>query len=410
MTGCLQKSYSCRQRVGRLLRIFLIMKNTHTFAVLGGGIGGLSTAIALQRKGFPVTLYEAAPAFKPLGAGLSLSGNAIRAYEEIGIGPDVIAIGCKLQVARGKDELGKLITETSSVELKERFGVINNFTLHRADLHELLLSHLNPGTVQVGKSATSVSQSASGVTVHFADGTTATTDHLIAADGIHSVVRKQLLPDSQPRYSGYTCWRAVIQDLPAGIDLGEMTETWGKGRRFGVVPLSGKRIYWFATLNTTQNNPKMKDARVTDLLELFRDFHFPIPQILERTKDEELIWGDIIDIKPIRQFAFGRIVLMGDAAHATTPNLGQGACMAIEDAATLMNALIKYSPEEAFRRFETHRIKRTSGIVNQSWRVGQLAQLDNPVLRSLRNSVFRSLPKRVVMDQLRNLFEVSFHP
>ena len=154
----------------------------------------------------------------------------------------------------------------------------------------------------------------------------------------------------------------------------------------------------------------MKDARVTDLLELFRDFHFPIPQILERTKDEELIWGDIIDIKPIRQFAFGRIVLMGDAAHATTPNLGQGACMAIEDAATLMNALIKYSPEEAFRRFEKHRIKRTSGIVNQSWRVGQLAQLDNPVLRSLRNSVFRSLPKRVVMDQLRNLFEVSFHP
>ncbi len=386
------------------------MNTQSSFAILGGGIGGLSTAIALQRKGLTVTLFEAAPSFKPLGAGLSLSGNAIRAYEEIGIDAEVIAIGCRLQVARGKDKLGRLISETSSDELKRRFGVLNNFTLHRADLHELLLAFLKPGTVQLGKAATSFTQDSTGVTLQFADGTQVKTDYLIAADGIHSMVRKQLLPDSQPRYSGYTCWRGVIDDLPPGINLNEMTETWGKGRRFGVVPLAHGRIYWFATLNAVQNDPQMKNARVKDLQDIFRGFHFPIPQVLEHTRDEQLIWGDIIDIKPISRFAFGRVVLAGDAAHATTPNLGQGACMAIEDAATLMNALLSYPAEEAFARFETHRIRRTTGIVNQSWTFGKLSQLENPVLRSLRNSLLRALPRSVVVGQLENLFDVSFHP
>lgn len=380
------------------------------FAILGAGIGGLSTAIALQRKGFSVTLYEAAPSFKPLGAGLSLSGNAIRAYEEIGINREVIAIGRQLNVGRGRDVTGRLISETSSAELKERFGVLNNFTLHRADLHELLLSLLKPGTVQLAKTATEVSQTTDSVSIKFTDRSTIQTDYLIAADGIHSVVRKQLLPGSLPRYAGYTCWRSVVSDLPDDLDWSELTETWGPGRRFGVVPIARNRVYWFATLDAAQDDPRMKRATVKDLQEVFKDFHFPIPQILERTRDEQLIWGDIIDIKPIKQFAFGRIVLVGDAAHATTPNLGQGACMAIEDAATLMNALTSYAPEEAFKRFQDHRIPRTTGIVNQSWTVGRMAQLSNPLLMFLRNALFRSLPKRIVLDQLKNLFDVSFRP
>lgn len=380
------------------------------YCILGGGIGGLSTAVALQRKGFSVTVYEAAPSIKPLGAGLGLSGNAIRAYEEIGIGKEVIGIGCCLHVARGKDHRGKFISETSSAELKRRFGVLNNFTLHRADLHELLLGLLTPGTVVLGKAATTVNQSKTEVSITFADGTSVSTDYLVAADGIHSVVRKHLLPDSVPRYAGYTCWRSVVSDLPPGMDLNEMTETWGSGRRFGVVPIAGNRVYWFATLDASQNDPRMRDATVKDLRDIFKGFHFPIPQILERTRDEQLIWGDIIDIKPIKQFAFGRIVLLGDAAHATTPNLGQGACMAIEDAATLMNALTTYSPEEAFKRFEAHRISRTTGIVNQSWTFGKLAQLSNPLLIALRNGLLRSMPTNFVYNQLKQLFEVSFKP
>lgn len=384
---------------------------THaSFAILGGGIGGLTTAIALQRRGFPVTLYEAAPQIRAVGAGLALAGNAMRAYEEIGIAAEVIAVGTRLQVARGKDQHGGLISETSTEDLRQRFGVVNNFTVHRADLHEALLGMLAPGTVHLGKAAVSVQQNEQGVSIQFADGTTATTDFLVAADGIHSVVRRQLLPKTSPRYSGYTCWRGVVDDLPPNIDLNEMTETWGKGRRFGVVPIGKNRIYWFATLNAAQNDPRMRDARVSDLQEYFRDFHFPIPQLLERTRDDQVIWGDIIDIKPISRFAFDRILLIGDAAHATTPNLGQGACMAVEDAATLMNAVMQYEPLEAFRKFEAHRISRTTGIVNQSFTFGNLAQLENPILMWMRNTALRMVPKSTVANQLKGLFDVSFKP
>lgn len=381
-----------------------------SFAILGAGIGGLSTAIALQRKGFHVTVYESAPAIRAVGAGLSLSGNAILAYQEIGIGEEVIAAGCRLQVARIRDQQGKLISETTSAELKERFGVLNNFTLHRADLHNLLSGLLRPGTVELGKVAAGVHQDATGVTIRFSDGSEARADYLIAADGIHSVVRKQMLPDSLPRYSGYTCWRAIVDDLPDGLDLNETTETWGSGRRFGVVPVGRNRIYWFATLNAPPLDARMRESRAKDLREYFDGFHFPIPQLLDRTRDDQLIWGDILDLKPIPKFDFDRVVLLGDAAHATTPNLGQGACMAIEDAATLMNALVKYEPREAFRRFSVHRVARTTGIVNQSWRVGRLAQLENDLLRKVRDNAFRMLPKRTTLGQLKDLFEVSFHP
>jgi len=380
------------------------------FAILGGGIGGLSLAVAMQRKGFSVSVYEAAPAFKPLGAGLSLSGNAIKAYEDIGIANQVIAIGKKLVSAFGKDRQGKVITKTDSDSLSRRFGVLSNFTLHRADLHHCLADLLAPGTILFGKTAIDFVQSPDNVTISFADGTHTKVDYLIAADGIHSVVRQKLLPETKPRYSGYTCWRGVMEGLPAGMNPDEMSETWGKGRRFGVVPLTRNRIYWFATLNAKQNDPAMKNARSSDLQHFFDGFHFPIPEVLARTADDQIIWGDIVDVRPIKKFAFGRIVLMGDAAHATTPNLGQGACMAIEDAATLTNGLTLYEPEEAFRKFEVHRVKRTTGIVNQSWTIGRIAQLENPLLMTLRNAAFRSLPQSMVENQLKSLFDVSFRP
>ncbi len=387
-----------------------MMNTNFHYAILGGGIGGLSLAVAMQRKGFRVTVFESAAAFKPLGAGLSLSGNAIKAYEDIGIAPQIVAIGKKLVSAFGKDSQGKVISKTDSDSLNRRFGVLNNFTLHRADLHDCLAGLLSPGTIQFGKAAIDFAQSANGVMISFGDGTQAEAHYLIAADGIHSVVRQKLLPDSKPRYSGYTCWRGVVQGNPAGMNPDEMSETWGKGRRFGVVPLTNNRIYWFATLNAKQNDAAMRNARVNDLKKFFGDFHFPIPEVLARTTEEQMIWGDIIDIQPIRQFAFGRVVLMGDAAHATTPNLGQGACMAIEDAACLTNSLNRYEPEEAFRKFEIHRIRRTTGIVNQSWTFGKIAQLENPLLMSLRNAMLRRLPQSMVEDQLKGLFTVSFQP
>jgi 2-polyprenyl-6-methoxyphenol hydroxylase-like FAD-dependent oxidoreductase len=150
----------------------------------------------------------------------------------------------------------------------------------------------------------------------------------------------------------------------------------------------------------------MRSLTPADLLTFFGNFHSPIPELIKRT--DKIIWNDIIDIEPINQFAFGRIVLMGDAAHATTPNMGQGACMAIEDAVVLSNMIATYeNAEDAFKAFEAKRIRRTTKIVNDSWQIGKVAQLQNPLLTSLRNVAISLVPKRVTDNQFKFIYDVS---
>jgi len=385
------------------------MTNPRSFAIVGGGIGGLTLAIAMQRKGFDVTVYENAAHIKPLGAGLGLAANAVKAFTDIGINEEVLKKGKVMRKLSIKDQTGRVLSETDSENLSSKYGIINNFTIHRADLHEVLIQHLNPDSLQLGKGCVDFIQEGSSVKLIFQDGTTATAGHVIACDGIHSIFRKKLMPGSLPRYAGYTCWRAVIDDLPPGFNFDETSETWGPGSRFGIVPLTNKRVYWFACLNAKANDPVMQGFKIPDLLNHFELFHSPVPEILTRTRNEQLIWSDIIDLEPIRKFAFGNIVLMGDAAHATTPNMGQGACMAIEDAAVLANCLENYStPEEAFQQFELKRIERTTRIVNTSRALGRVAQLENPLLMSLRNTVLRLTPQHVTEKQLKFLYEISF--
>lgn len=365
-------------------------------------------AIAMQRKGLNVTVYESAVKFKTVGAGITLASNAMKAFTEIGIAEDIMKAGKEIKAMAIKDDKGKVISFTDAEKLTADFGVVNNFTIHRAELHDVLAGLLIPGTIEFGKTCSDVIQHGRGVTIHFGDGSEAQAEYVIASDGIHSPIRRKLLPESSPRFSGYTCWRAVVSDLPEDFNSSEASESWGPGKRFGIVPLSNNRVYWFATLNARANDPIMRNASSEDLLHYFKDFHFPIPEILERTRDEQIIWSDIIDLKPIRKFAFERIVLMGDAAHATTPNMGQGACMAIEDAATLANGLMKYSPEETFIKFEASRIRRTTEIVKQSWNIGKIAQLENSLVISLRNGLFRKIPKSVIDKQMKSLYNVSF--
>jgi 2-polyprenyl-6-methoxyphenol hydroxylase-like FAD-dependent oxidoreductase len=378
------------------------------FAIVGGGIGGLTLGIALQRKGYNVSIFEGAPAIKPLGAGITLAGNAVKALVQIGIADQILQAGKILQALVIKDQKGTILTQTNAEELSEKFGVINSFSIHRGDLQNILLSQLTPGSLTAGKRLLDFNQTSSCITLYFEDGTTATTDYLIACDGVHSVARKKLIPQSQTRYSGYTCWRAVIDDVPANLKLNETSETWGKGSRFGIVPLANKKLYWFACINAKKNDALLREFKVPDLLAYFGNYHSPVSEILKRTKNEQLIWGDIIDLKPIKKFSFGKIVLAGDAAHATTPNMGQGACMAIEDAAILSNCIEEYSTvEEAFKKFEEKRIPRTTKIVNDSWMIGKIAQLENGILTGLRNTLIKLTPPSVSEKQVKFLTDVT---
>lgn len=378
--------------------------------ICGGGIGGLTLAIALQRKGMDVKVFEQAREIKPLGAGLVLAANAVKALAEIGISEEVLNAGRVLRKLRIKNERGHVLNEVDSYEVNERFGFTHNFAIHRADLHRVLLSLLKPDSLVLGKACVDFTQNEKGVTVFFQDQSTAAGDCLIACDGIHSVIRKKLLPAVKPRYAGYTCWRAVIDNPPANFNVEESSETWGTSGRFGIVPLSENRIYWFACINAKPNDPQKRIFKVADLLRCFEHFHFPIPEIIMRTQEQHLIWNDIIDLKPIKKFAFNKVAIMGDAAHATTPNMGQGACMAIEDAVVMTNCIHHGgSIEAAFIDFEKKRIHRTTKIVQESWRLGKVAQLQNPLLVHLRNAAFKLTPPKALERQLEFLYNVSLY-
>jgi len=377
-------------------------------SILGAGIGGLCTAIALQRMGFEVKVYESAPEIKPLGAGLVLAANAIKALKELDLDHKVIPQGKQLDRFIILDEEGKTITQTDTSKVREIYG-IDNFTIHRADLHQILLEELKPESLMLGKTLQAIHQTDKSTTLAFADGTLVETEFLIAADGINSVVRQTLVPQSKKRYSGYTCWRGVVEQPLESVNYTHASETWGSKGRFGIVPLKDNRTYWFACVNAENNSQQMKDSGKKGLLQQFSTYHDPIAKILIETHNDNIIWADIYDIAPLKRHAFGNILLIGDAAHSTTPNMGQGACQAIEDAAFLQKFLKKEAHiPTAFSNFEKKRLERTTWVINNSYNIGRLAQLENPWLIKARNTLLRLAPQSSNLKRLKKIYEVDF--
>lgn len=381
-------------------------KIMETFTIIGGGIAGLSAAIALKRIGIEAKVIEASNQFKPVGSGLSLAANAMQALQHLQIADDVIKKGRELKAFTIYNEQGKIINRTNTDPENSKWG-ISNFTIHRADLHEVLLSHLNMKNIITGKRSVTMEETANGHRIFFEDESFIETKYLIIADGIHSPLRKKLLPGAKLRYAGYTCWRGIADNTK--LQLEETSETWSINGRFGIVPLKNNQVYWFACKASTPANEVFKKYSVHDLSANFKNYHDPVPAILKATKQEDLIWNDIYDLEPIDRYAFGNAVLIGDAAHATTPNMGQGACMAIEDAVVLANCLKQNSlVTEAFQSFERKRLKRTQNIVGQSWRLGKMAQTENHLFGMMRNQLFRMLPESVYQKQLDKLYTVQF--
>lgn len=374
--------------------------------ILGAGIAGLSAAIALKKAGHEFVIFESAPELQPVGAGLALAANAIRSFHQLHVAEDVIQAGRKLSGMDILDEKGKIITTTNTQRLAEKYG-LGNYAIHRAALQEILLRHTGPEHVILNKKATHVEQQGDKVQVYFSDKTVEEGDFLIAAEGIHSPVRQQLAPRSQPRYAGYTCWRAVTS-YPADPGM-QASETWGTKGRFGIVPLVDDKVYWFACVSAKPNDPVLRAWNVKDLAENFKAYHAPIEPILNHTSDEQLLHNDICDIKPIRRYAYEKILLVGDAAHATTPNMGQGACQAIEDAACLAHLLAAgHDLAYAFVTLEKLRMKRTHWIINRSRSAGKLAQMTNPLVSRIRNQLLRTIPDRVNEQQLAFLYQAEW--
>jgi len=379
--------------------------DTVEYALIGGGVAGLSAAIGLSALGKEVRVFEQSALLKGVGAGFGLAANAMQAFAYLGLRDDVEQIGFYTDSYAILDERGRTLISPDAQRLSSRYQQ-RNFSVHRADLHRLLLSKV-ADVVTLGKRLQRFEEKGSTIELFFEDGDRARCRYLIIADGVRSNARMQLVPKASPRYSGYTCWRATISNKSIGLPEG--SETWGANGRFGMTPLVNDRIYWYACVNSVPANPVYRDYSVSDLLRRFRNYHAPIPQILTITREADLLWNDIIDIKPLQHFAYGRILLIGDAAHATTPNMGQGACQALEDVAVLCDEIAsRPKVEEAFVRFEKRRLARTRYITQTSWWIGKSAQFTHPWLIGLRNTLLRKMPAAWAQASLKKLLDVDF--
>ncbi len=370
------------------------MQANKTAIIIGGGIGGLCAAIALRKKGIEATVFEKTSELKEAGAGLSLWLNAIKALGKIGLTDVVNSLSVPQMSGGVRNSQGGLLSSAFKAEApgaSETLVVV----LHRAELLSALLQALGEENVKLSAKCVGFSQDATRVKASFADGRDLIGDFLIGADGLNSVVCGQLFGKSQPRYSGYTAWRAVTEFEPHWLRQGAF-ESWGKGARFGIVPMSHNRAYWFATQNAPAGENDAPVGRKGELLNLFQGWHEPIEKLIESTDEAAILRNDIVDREPLPGWTQGRVTLLGDAAHPMTPNLGQGACQAIEDAVVLADCIAATDDvKAALRNYEAKRRKRANQIVRQSWRVGQMIQMENEWFCKLRNALMKLTPASV---------------
>jgi 2-polyprenyl-6-methoxyphenol hydroxylase-like FAD-dependent oxidoreductase len=364
--------------------------------IAGGGIGGLTLAVALRRYGTKVRVLERTSALAPVGAGITVQCNAMAALRPLGLEEAVINEGSVVKESLLLASSGAVLSQPEYWKVTQSHGA-STVAIHRARLHQVLLTAAGPDCVQLNARVEGYEQKGDRVLVR-AGAETLETDLLVGADGLHSAVRKQLLGDTPTRYSGYTSWRGIAP-MPEGMSLHRVSETWGPGCRVGIVPIGHGELYWFATANAPAGG---KDGDVkTELLQRFGDWHAPIRQFIEATPTKQILRTDISDRVPVQRWSDGRVVLLGDAAHATTPNLGQGGCQAIEDAVVLAQALATESDLTAgLKSYEAQRISRANGIVNASWRIGQVAQWQNPIACAFRSWLLRMTPASVLEKQL----------
>jgi 2-polyprenyl-6-methoxyphenol hydroxylase-like FAD-dependent oxidoreductase len=369
--------------------------------IVGGGIGGLAAAIALRGVGVEARVFERAPELTEVGAGLSLWPNGIAALDRIGLGAQVRQRSVPDMDGALRSWRGRTVVATDGAALQRLLGDVS-LIIHRADLLALLRDALPASSLVTSATCTEFRDEGRSVTALFADGTRGRGDFLVGADGIHSTVRAGLFGAAPPVYAGYTAWRAITafehSRLRAGVSI-------GRGCQFGQVPMADGRVYWFATENAPAGRPTPAAGERAALLELFGDWHDPIPDLVSATDAAAILHNDIFDRSPVERWGSGRVTLLGDAAHAMTPNLGQGANQALQDAVALAAAVTDAAAgdlEPALRAYERVRLRRANAVVSASRQVGRVMQLESPLACRVRDALLGTRAARwMQLSQLR---------
>jgi 2-polyprenyl-6-methoxyphenol hydroxylase-like FAD-dependent oxidoreductase len=368
--------------------------------IVGGGIGGIAAAVALHHAGINAMVYERAPQLREVGAGMMLWPNATRVLRSFGLLEDVLAHS-------GSSTHFLVRTSRGVVLMNIALGKFDvpAVCMRRSDLLAVLLAALPPGSIRLGHTLNKLEQSKDKVKISFGDGVVAEHDAVIGADGIRSRVRTELFGNSDPIYRGYTVWRGVARYDGSAIVSGANSETWGAGKRFGILNTGPGKFTWYAAVNVPPDHLDAPVGRKHELQEAFRGWHEPILDLISATKDDEIMKNGAYDLVPLRRWGQGRVTLLGDAAHPCTPNLGQGGGMALEDAAVLAKCFDQeISLEVALRRYETLRRQRTRHIQQRSRLMGDIAQWENRIVVAGRRVVTGLLPARLFEHNLRRVY------
>jgi 2-polyprenyl-6-methoxyphenol hydroxylase-like FAD-dependent oxidoreductase len=362
-------------------------------AIIGSGIGGLTAALALRQYGFEPEVFEQAPTLLDVGSAIALWSNAMRVLDRLQLAGDILEHAGLLEEVRWLDQQGRLINRVR-ISGERRFPSV---ALHRADLQHLLLQALPESSIHLGHTLVNYQSPGDRIVATFSNGQIIDADFLIAADGIHSRVRAQFIDDGDPIERGYTIWRGISPAIPSAIPPGTALELYGCGKRFGIGPIGLGRTGWWATVNNGNTN---------DLSKLFAGWHPPVLELIETTPASSILKTGAFDRLPVRNWGDGRMTMIGDAIHPTTPNLGQGGCLAMEDAIVLARCFEKYGAnEEALRRYERCRHKRTTMISRYSRYYGTVGQWENVWATGARRTALALVPEALALRLMQVFFD-----
>lgn len=368
-------------------------------AIVGAGIGGLTTGLILRQKGFQVQIYESADQIRPVGAGIAMANNAMQIFETLGLAEKIANAGHRISKMRITDSSLKDLSVANLKNFERKYGV-SNVAIHRGALQRILAESLGSGQLSLSKKLVDV-RNEGDYRLSFEDGTHAKTKVLIGADGIRSTVRQKVLGKGSVKFSGQRCWRGVCKD-PFGLKYsGDAVEVWGRGKRFGFVKIDENTLYWYAVINE-------KTVVGSGLELLFSDFHPDILTMIRQTPPSQVYFSEINELETLQHWSLGNVCLIGDAAHAMTPNMGQGACQAVEDA-YLLGAILDdaTSFQSGFEAYYRVRRKKVREISLKSRVIGRVAQVESHFGSWLRNTLLKAMPNRMMEKELAGVFEIA---
>jgi 2-polyprenyl-6-methoxyphenol hydroxylase-like FAD-dependent oxidoreductase len=365
--------------------------------IAGAGISGLATGIALRQIGFDVEIYERSSRLREIGAGLMIWPNGARSLEALGVKIDALRVQ-RLSICTWR---GHHLNDYPLQSVSKRFGFDPSF-VHRAELQAALAMRFGSDGLFLGAEVNGFEQDGARVQVILHDGRAADGDLLVGADGLRSVVRRELLADGDPVYLGSTIWRGVVQREERLRIQPECGINWiGRGAEFLAFHLKGDRIYWAGVTKEPRGERAGPGGHKRDLIERFGSWAKPVPELIAATDSAAILRNDMYDRPRAPHWSGGRVTLVGDSAHPMTPNAGQGACQALEDAVALGNSLKEASnPTEAFSLYERARLRRANRVVAMSRQATRAVQIENQVLCALRDTVAYRIAQLVFLRTL----------